>query len=150
MNNLINELIRQGHLKTDLIIDAFSEISRVEFLPEDLAKDAFANIALPIGYGRTILQPATVAIMLELLSPERGQNVLEIGSGSGWITALLCYIVERQGRVTALERIEELLAWGKNNVDKYNYLRDGDEGVVEFHLADGLKGLKKTRLMIEF
>jgi len=144
MNNLINELIKQGYLKTDLIIDAFSEISRVEFLPKDLEKDAFANIALPIGYGQTISQPATVAIMLELLNPERGHNVLDVGSGSGWTTALLCYIVERRGRVTALERIEELLEWGKNNVDKYNYLRDGEEGVAEFHLADGSKGFKKN------
>lgn len=144
MNNLISELIREGYLKTDSVIDAFSEIDRVEFLPKGLEKDAHANVALPIGHGQTISQPATVAIMLELLDLKKKQNVLDIGSGSGWTTALLCYIVGRQGRVTAVERNRELLKWGKNNVDKYDYLRNGEEGVAEFYLADGSKGFKKN------
>lgn len=143
MNNLINQLIKDGYLKSDLIIDAFSEISRVEFLPTNLEGEAFSDVALPIGYGQTISQPRTVATMLELLEPERGQNVLDIGSGSGWTTALLCYIVGRQGRVTAIERIEKLMEWGKGNVDKYNYLRDGQEGIAEFYCEDGNKGFKK-------
>ncbi len=92
MSKLVNELIRQGYLKTDLLIEAFSEISRVEFVPHELEKEAEANVALPIGYGQTISQPLTVALMMELLDPQRGQNVLDIGSGSGWTTALLCYI----------------------------------------------------------
>ena len=144
MNNLISELIREGYLKTDSVIDAFSEIDRVEFLPQDLEREAHANVALPIGYGQTISQPATVAIMLELLDLKKGQNVLDIGLGSGWTTALLCYIVGRQGRVTAVERNKELLKWGKSNVDKYDYLRNGEEGVAEFYLADGSKGFKKN------
>ncbi len=144
MNNLISELIREGYLKTDSVIDAFSEIDRVEFLPKDLEREAHANVALPIGYGQTISQPATVAIMLELLDLKKGQNVLDIGLGSGWTTALLCYIVGRQGRVTAVERNKELLKWGKSNVDKYDYLRNGEEGVAEFYLADGSKGFKKN------
>jgi len=84
MSKLVNELIRQGYLKTDLIIDAFSEISRIEFVPHEFEKESEANIALPIGYGQTISQPLTVAFMLELLDPRRDQNILDIGSGSGW------------------------------------------------------------------
>jgi len=141
MNNLINNLIKNGYLKTDLIIDAFSEINRLEFLPEELEKEFMADIALPIGHGQTISQPRTVAIMLELLDPERGQNILDVGSGSGWITALLCYIVGRKGHVTALERIEELAMWGKSNVAKYeNYVENLDKGIAEFHVLDGKKG----------
>ena len=143
MNNLINQLIKDGHLKSDLIIEAFSEISRVEFLPEDLENEAYSDIALPIGYGQTISQPSAAAIMLELLDPQRGHNILDVGLGSGWTTALLCYIVGRQGRITALERIKNLLEWGKNNVDKYDYLRDGQEGIVEFFCEDGSGGFKK-------
>ena len=105
MNSLINNLIRNGYLKSDLIIDAFSEISRIEFVPKEFEKDANADIALPIGYGQTISQPKTVAIMLELLDSQRGHNILDIGSGSGWTTALLCCIVGKGGRVTAVERI---------------------------------------------
>jgi protein-L-isoaspartate(D-aspartate) O-methyltransferase len=144
MNNLINKLIKDGYLKSDLIIEAFSEISRSEFIPDNLEKDANADIALPIGYGQTISQPKTVAFMLELLSPERGQNVLDVGSGSGWTSALFCYIVGRHGRVTSLEIIEKLMEWGKSNVGKYgNYLRDGQEGIAEFYSTDGRRGFKK-------
>lgn len=140
MNNLINNLIRQGYLKNDLVIDAFSEISRIEFLPEELEHEALADIALPIGYGQTISQPRVVASMLEFLDAKRDQNVLDIGSGSGWMTALLCYIVGRKGKVTAIERIKELMEWGKNNVSKYNYLKNDKDGIVEFHCTDGKEG----------
>ena len=144
MNRLINELIRFGYLKTDLIIGAFSEIGRVEFIPEEFVSEAGSDVALPIGYGQTISQPKTVAMMFELLGPERGQNILDIGSGSGWTTALLCYIVGRHGRVTAVERIEKLKEYGEANVGKYNYLRDGKDGIAEFHLGDGSKGYEKN------
>ncbi|MDO9231311.1 MAG: protein-L-isoaspartate O-methyltransferase [bacterium] len=141
MDNLINNLIKNGYLKTDLIIDAFSEISRVEFLPQDLEQEFMADVALPIGHGQTISQPKTIATILELLDSQRGQNVLDIGSGSGWTTALLCYIVGKKGHVIALERIEELMEWGKNNVKKYrNYVKDGEEGIAEFYLVDGKEG----------
>lgn len=145
MNNLINNLIRNGYLKTDLIIDAFSEINRLEFLPQDLEGQFMADVALPIGHGQTISQPRTVAIMLELLDPQRGQNILDVGAGSGWITALLCYIVGKDGRVTALERIEELAMWGKNNVAKYkNYIENFDKGIAQFHVLDGKKGFPEN------
>jgi protein-L-isoaspartate(D-aspartate) O-methyltransferase len=144
MSKLVNELIKQGYLKSDLIIDAFSEINRIEFVPRELEKEAEANIALPIGCGQTISQPLTVAFMLELLDPQRGQNILDIGSGSGWTTALLSYIVGRYGKITAIERKEELKKIGEKNVDKYGYLRDGRDGVAEFYVADGTKGFAKN------
>ncbi|HRY82308.1 MAG TPA: protein-L-isoaspartate O-methyltransferase [Candidatus Moranbacteria bacterium] len=145
MNNLINNLIKEGYLKTDLVIDAFSEINRVEFLPEELEEEFLADVALPIGHGQTISQPKTVAIMLELLDPCRGQNILDVGSGSGWTTALLCYIAGHEGKVTAIERIEGLMEWGKGNVSKYkNYVKNGEEGIAEFYLADGKKGFPKN------
>ena len=144
MSKLVNDLIRLGYLKSDLIIDAFSEINRIEFVPQDLEKEAEANIALPIGYGQTISQPLTVAFMLELLDPQRGQNVLDVGSGSGWTTALLSYIVGRNGKVTAVERKKELKETGEKNVDKYGYLRDGQSGMTEFYVADGTRGFAKN------
>jgi protein-L-isoaspartate(D-aspartate) O-methyltransferase len=144
MNSLINNLIKEGYLKTDLIIEAFSEISRVEFVPPELEDAALADAAFPIGYGQTISQPKTVAIMLELLSPDRGQNILDVGSGSGWTTALLSYIVGSGGRVTAVERIPDLLERGKDNVKKFNYLREGNKGIAEFHLGDGRQGFAQN------
>ena len=140
MSRLVNNLIREGYLKTDNIIDAFSEINRIEFVPAYLESQAEANIPLPIGYGQTISQPLTVAIMLELLNPQRGQNILDVGSGSGWTTALLSYIVGEKGKVIALERIPELCEFGKKNVDKYGFIK---KGIAEMYCADGNKGFPK-------
>ncbi len=140
MSRLVNDLIKEGYLKTDLIIDAFSEMNRIEFVPPHLESQAEANIPLPIGYGQTISQPLTVAIMLELLDPRRGQNILDIGSGSGWTTALLSYIVGEKGKVTAIERIAELCEFGRKNVDKFGFVK---KGIAELHCADGNKGFPK-------
>jgi protein-L-isoaspartate(D-aspartate) O-methyltransferase len=137
MSKLVNDLIRKGYLKSDLIIDAFSEISRVEFLPKELEFEADADIALPIGYGQTISQPMTVALMLELLDLARDHEVLDVGSGSGWTAALLSYIVGKKGKVVAVERNEELCNFGKDNADKFNYVKDG---IAKFVCADGSKG----------
>lgn len=134
MRLLVNKLINRGYLKTDLIIDAFSEISRIEFVRPEFEKEAEADIPLPIGFGQTISQPLTVAFMFELLDPQRGHNVLDIGSGSGWTTTLLSYIVGKNGKVTALERIPELSKWGKENAEKYKLV---SEKIAEFHIADG-------------
>ena len=140
MGRLVNDLIRNGYLKTDLIIDAFSEISRVEFVPKELESEVEADIALPIGHGQTISQPLTVAIMLELLDPQMEHKILDIGSGSGWTTALLSYIVGKNGKVIALERQKELCEFGKNNADKFNYVKNN---IANFICTDGSKGYLK-------
>jgi protein-L-isoaspartate(D-aspartate) O-methyltransferase len=75
--------------------------------------------------------------MLELLQPQKKQKVLDIGSGSGWTTALLAEIVGEEGKVYALEIIPEILEFGKKNVEKLNYKN------VEFLLANGSLGLKE-------
>lgn len=140
MNSLINDLIRNGYLKTDAIINAFSDIDRRDFVPEDLEKEAEANIPLPIGSGQTISQPLTVAFMLELLDPREGNNILDVGSGSGWTTALLAHIVGEKGKITAIERIERLFEFGKENIDRYSFIKSG---IVECYNGDGTKGFPR-------
>ncbi len=137
MNRLTNNLMRDGYLRTSAIIEAFANIDRIEFVLPEMELQAEANIPLPIGYGQTISQPATVAIMLELLDPRPGHKVLDVGSGSGWTTALLAYIVGEKGKVIALERIKELCDFGRKNVAK---CKDVKDGVVEFYNIDGSKG----------
>lgn len=137
MSKLINSLIKQGYLKSDILIEAFFNVERKEFLPQELEDQAEANIALPIGYGQTISQPLTVAFMLELLNPQAGQKILDVGSGSGWTTALLAFVVGEKGKVVALERIKELVEFGKKNVQKFSFY---EKGIVEFYEADGTKG----------
>ena len=135
---MVNDLMVKGYLKSDLIIDAFSEISRVEFVPRELELEAEVDVALPIGYGQTISQPLVVAFMLELLDPQRGQKILDVGSGSGWTTALLAYIVGKEGKVIGIERIKELKKFGEKNVDKFSFIK---KNIAQFRETDGSNGL---------
>ena len=139
---LIDSLIKEGWLKTPRIIKAFREVKRVDFLPKEIKDLAELNEALSIGYGQTISQPLVVAFMLELLQPKPGEKILDIGSGSGWTTALLAEIVSQngqnqKGRVIAIEIIPELMEFGKQNVVKYNFI---EKEIVKFICADGSKG----------
>ena len=137
---LIDNLIQEGWLKTPRIIEAFRKIKRVDFLPEGMKDLAEVNEALFIGFGQTISQPLVVAFMMELLEPKEGEKILDVGSGSGWTTALLSEIVGKAGRVVAIELVLELKEFGEKNVSKYNFL---EKGIAEFVCADGSKGYEK-------
>lgn len=134
---LIRELIDEGYLKTPAIIEAFRKIDRADFVSAELKDQAYGNYPLPIGAGQTISQPLTVAFMLELFEPKAGEKILDIGSGSGWQTALLAQIVGDGGKVIAVERIPELKKMTEENVSKYNFAAKGVVTAVE---ADGSKG----------
>ncbi|MFH1048724.1 MAG: protein-L-isoaspartate O-methyltransferase [Patescibacteria group bacterium] len=137
---LISRLIIDGYLKTPRIIDAFRKIDRADFVLEKFRADAYVNAPLPIGYGQTISQPLTVAFMLELLKPEKGDKILDVGSGSGWQTALLAEIAGEKGKVFGVEVIPELKDFGEKNIGKYGFI---EKGIVEVILAGRALGLKK-------
>ncbi len=137
-DDLIELLIKEEYLKTPAIIEAFRKIDRFDFVIDYLKTEAYRNSPLGIGFGQTISQPLTVAVMLELLQPEPGQKILDIGSGSGWSTALLCEIVGGGGKVYGVEIVPELSEFGRKNVSHYNFVR---QGIAEFVCADGSKGL---------
>jgi len=137
---LIDSLIKEGWLKTPRVIEAFREIKRVDFLPEDIKELAELNEALPIGFGQTISQPLVVAFMLELLDPRPGEKILDVGSGSGWTSALLAEIVGEKGKVIAIEVIPELKEFGERNVAKYDFVK---KERALFICGDGSKGYQK-------
>lgn len=90
------------------ILDAFSAVSRADFVGADLEKMAYDDIPLPIGKGQTTSQPFTIAVMLSLLELRKGHKVLEAGSGSGYVLALLSEIVGEKGKVEGFEILPEL------------------------------------------
>lgn len=141
MKYLIKELVNEGILKTASIIEAFEKVDRKDFIPEEIKDKAYLNTPLPIGYGQTISQPLTVAFMLELLQPQSGDRVLEIGSGSGWQTALLANIIgappNKGGKVFALEFVPELMIFGQKNVAKYGFVKNK---IAEFHSLNAVNG----------
>lgn len=128
-----------GALKTERIIEAFEKIDRSLFVPERYAGYVYEDRPLPIGSDQTISQPTTVAIMLELLQPKRGDRILDIGSGSGWTTALLGHIVGEKGEVIGLERQKTLVELGRRNIEPFGFTH------VRIEQANDVLGLPGER-----
>ncbi|WP_295007927.1 methyltransferase domain-containing protein [Sulfurimonas sp.] len=120
-SEMVDYLIDIGALRSKNIIEAFRNIDRADFVADARAADIYEDYPLGIGRGQTISQPRTVAMMMEMLSPEEGQKILDIGSGSGWTTALLAYIVGESGSVIGVEKVAELVKFGSANLNKYNF-----------------------------
>lgn len=99
----------------------FDKVKRIDFLPDDYKGVVFVDRPIPIGYGQTNSQPTTVAFMLEILQPQAGDRVLDVGSGSGWTTALLAEIVGEKGEVFGVELVPELVEFGTKNLEKYQF-----------------------------
>jgi protein-L-isoaspartate(D-aspartate) O-methyltransferase len=113
---------------------AFLAIDRRGFLPAREQRWAGEDRPLPIGHGQTNSQPRTVADMLELLDPQPGDRILDVGAGSGWTTALLGELVGPTGRVVGVELVPELARWGAANVARHDLpwatLRTADPAVL--------------------
>ncbi|MCY4383170.1 MAG: protein-L-isoaspartate(D-aspartate) O-methyltransferase [Nitrospinae bacterium] len=104
------------------VLDALREVPRHHFAPEIFRETAYADKALPIGHGQTISQPYMVAATLEALELRGGEKVLEIGAGSGYLTALLGRLA---GSVRAIERVPELATRARERLDSFgltNYM----------------------------
>lgn len=142
---MIENLKKKGALKKFHIVEAFENVDRKDFVPDNYKDMAYIDEALPILDGQTISQPYTVAFMLNLLDPQPGERILDIGAGSGWQTALLAYIVKKDGKVYAMEILPKVCEFGKNNVSKYNFIEKGltagRQGIVEWHCQDASRGL---------
>ena len=127
---LLNSLKKQGFSKE--ILDAFSKVKRENFISKKLKPYAYDDRALSIGEGQTISQPYTIAMMLSLLDLKKDQRVLEIGSGCGYVLALISTIT--QSNVYSIEIVKELAEKSKKNLKNYNvkvYNKNGAEGLEE-------------------
>ncbi|WP_373001534.1 protein-L-isoaspartate O-methyltransferase [Sulfurimonas sp.] len=144
-NDLIKHLINTGALRSKNIIEAFKNIDRADFVYNPSVSDVYEDYPLQIGYGQTISQPTTVAMMLEMLSPRKGQKILDIGSGSGWTTALLSFIVGDRGSVLGVERVEELVSFGGINLDKYGFY---NSKIIQAGDKLGVPGEKFDRILV--
>jgi protein-L-isoaspartate(D-aspartate) O-methyltransferase len=110
------ESLRLKGIADELLLQAMTQVEREKFVSSVMKPNAYKDIALPIGYGQTISQPFTIAIMTEALQIKKGDKVLEIGTGSGYQAALLyqmsakVYSIERHIDVynEVLKRFEKL------------------------------------------
>ncbi|MGP1923794.1 MAG: protein-L-isoaspartate(D-aspartate) O-methyltransferase [Arsenophonus sp. NEOnobi-MAG3] len=114
IRDLLAQLGNQG-IKDECLLAAIAKIPRERFVDEALSHKAYENIPLPIGFSQTISQPYIVARMTELLSLSPSDHVLEIGTGSGYQTAILAHLV---AWVFSVERVKGLQWNAKRRLKK--------------------------------
>ncbi len=119
MDELLQGMQNRGTLRDPLLLEAFKKIDRKHFVLPEYEQVAYGDYQLPIGHGSTISQPTTVAFMLGILDIKPGHIVLDVGSGSGYSSALLAMLVGPTGRVYGTEIVPELVKMGRQNVKKY-------------------------------
>lgn len=108
---------------SEKIVSAFAKVKREDFIQGNLKNLAYEDIALPINRSQTISQPSTIAFMLSLLKLKNSQKVLEIGSGCGYVLALISEIVGEKGEVYGVEVIKELADKSRINLKNYKNIK---------------------------
>ncbi|RZN39601.1 MAG: protein-L-isoaspartate(D-aspartate) O-methyltransferase [Methanosarcinales archaeon] len=135
---LVNSL--QGRIDTHIskqVLQAMMQVPRHLFVRESDASHAYEDYPLSIGHKQTISAPHMVAIMCTLLDVQKGMNILEIGAGSGYHSAILAELTGPTGKVYSVERIPELLKFARNNLHNTGYHN------VIITTGDGTLGLPK-------
>jgi len=115
LNDLISYLKNSKYLTDGNVESAFRNIPRHKFVPESELDYAYYNEPLPIMKNQTISQPGVVSRMTEWLDVKKGQNILEIGTGSGWQSGILSYLVG-EGTVYSIELHPELIKFAQENL----------------------------------
>ena len=128
------QIIDRG-IQSPSIIKAFEKVPRELFVPEEFRRMTYYDCPLSIGSGQTISQPYMIAYMISLLDIQDDELVLEIGTGSGYQTALLGEIAEK---VFTVERIPELLSTARDILDGLGYEN------IHYRIGDGTKGWEKA------
>lgn len=125
-----NQIARRG-LREPGLLQAFQQVPRHLFVPESMRAHAYEDRPLPIGMGQTISQPYIVAFMTSLLRLNGGETILEIGTGSGYQSAILSRLA---GKVYTIERVCQLADLAKDRLANLGYSN------VQVFCEDGSKG----------
>jgi protein-L-isoaspartate(D-aspartate) O-methyltransferase len=123
--------LRQRGIADERVLEAMAAVPRERFVPEGYRRRAYADSALPIGFGQTISQPWIVAAICEALALEGRESVLEVGTGSGYSAVVLATLA---GEVITVERVGELAAAARGALDELGVTN------VEVVVGDGSRG----------
>ncbi len=123
--------LRQAGVTDQRVTEALEKTPREPFVPRPFVDSAWENVELPIDCGQTLTRPVTVGVMLQALDPHREHTVLEIGTGSGYVAAVLGRLARR---VYSIDRYRTLVDRARFALDQLGALR------VEVRHADGLLG----------
>ena len=130
---LVDQLVLKG-IKSKIVIDALLKVPRHLFIDQDFESHAYIDKAFPIDSEQTISQPFTVAFQTSLLNLNKKDKVLEIGTGSGYQTAILIEIADS---VFSIERQHKLYRRSKKNLTNLGYK------TINIKYGDGYKGLQE-------
>lgn len=129
---MVEQQIRARGVRDERVLRAMEEVPRHRFVPGVSMEEAYADRALPTQEGQTISQPYMVALMTELLEVEPGMKVLEIGTGSGYQSAILAYL---GANVISIERSERLAEGARRILEELGYSKR-----VKIYVGDGTLG----------
>ncbi len=115
--NMVVQQIRPWYVLDDSVLDMLYKIKREDFVPLEKQSMAFVDMEIPLGYGQVMLAPKAEARILQALKIQKTDKVLEIGSGSGYMTALLA---EKGGHIYSVEIVPELESMAAKNLKAYN------------------------------
>jgi protein-L-isoaspartate(D-aspartate) O-methyltransferase len=138
---MVRRQLAERGIREVRVLDAMSRVPRHEFIPETLRQEAYEDHPLPIGEGQTISQPYIVAAMLEHLALQATDRVLEVGTGSGYVTALLSLLC---AEVYSVERHAQLAALAESTLHRLGYrnmkirVGDGSQGWSEYAPFDAI------------
>jgi|SRR5580658_1492293 protein-L-isoaspartate(D-aspartate) O-methyltransferase len=138
---MVESQLRARGIRDERVLAAMSRVPRHEFAPEHYRDQAYDDHPLPIGEGQTISQPYIVAIMLEALALSPADRVLEIGTGSGYVTAL---VAELAAQAFSVERHTALAAGARELLVRMGYTNvriivgDGSQGLAEYAPYDAI------------
>ena len=115
--NMVAQQIRTWYVLDDNVLDLLYKLKREEFVPAESRAMAFVDMEIPLGHGQVMLTPKMEARILQELHIKKTDKILEVGSGSGYMTALLA---DRGAHVYSVEIIPELKAMAENNLKAHN------------------------------
>ncbi len=133
-SNMVEQQIRPWEVLDQDVLDLLYTVPREEFVPASCRNLAFTDMEIPIGEGEKMWAPKIEARVLQELAPRRSDRVLEIGTGSGYLTALLAH---RAAQVTSVEIKPALAAFGKANIARHGVNN------VALEVGDGARGYAK-------
>jgi len=139
--SMVNVQLRARGIGDERVLAAMGRVPRHEFVSAEYRDQAYEDHPLPIGAGQTLSQPYIVAVMLDVLTLAPSDMVLEIGTGSGYVTALLCELTRQ---VYSVERVASLARHAEGTLARLGYtnvsvrIGDGSQGLPEYAPFDAI------------
>jgi protein-L-isoaspartate(D-aspartate) O-methyltransferase len=146
--NMLEQQVRPSDVLDPRVLMALKDVVRTQFVDDDLSGFAYADTELPIGYGQMMLSPVQQGRLLQVLNVQTNENVLEIGTGTGYFTALLARLAKH---VSSVEIVPELSALAQHNLatagidNVTTYLGDASQG---WPLADRMDVIVTTAAFV--